>query len=189
MRMIFLTLPILGIIIVIFGGCSTHKMDDQFSHANVDHVVEPVPVIEYKKEAIPVAIVEKKVEVKIPKKPIPKKELPKKVEMTNADVENLKKKINENKTREVREILNENPQALEAIQSSNKKLLYIGPKGWRVIDIIEGLRNKKLKEKQVIAHIKGANIPYKVFTYGEIQILLEHKMPYKVINTMMNISR
>lgn len=189
MKMISIALPILSIIMVVFSGCSTHEIEETSPAVKADHSVEAVPAIESTKEVKPVVIIEKKVDVKISKKLITKKELPRKLEMTNADFENLKKKVNENKTREVREILNENPQALEAIQSSNKKLLYIGPKGWRVIDIIEGLRNKKLKEKQVITHIKGANIPYKVFTYDEIQTLLEHKMPYKVINTMMNVSR
>ncbi|MDD5051363.1 MAG: hypothetical protein PHO27_01375 [Sulfuricurvum sp.] len=131
------------------------------------------------------------------KKVVVKKEVSKKItkEEESEKVENkinmglLNQKIKENQTYEVREILNKNPNALSMVEESEKKLLYIGPNGWRVIDIIEGLRNKHLREKEVIAHLQAAKLPYKMYSYEEIQMLLKHKLPYKVINTMMNLSR
>lgn len=101
----------------------------------------------------------------------------------------LTQKIKKHKTREARDILNKYPQALGMVEESNEKLLYFGPAGWRVIDIVEGLRNGRLREKSVVTHIKKAKSPYKKFTYEEIQVLLKHKLPYRVINTMIVVTR
>ncbi|MDD2830251.1 MAG: hypothetical protein PHW18_11820 [Sulfuricurvum sp.] len=183
----------------LFSGCSIHIIKDK-SPVVVPIPKEPEPIIETPTVVEIPVMIEKKDEIDIPKKQITKKQVPnKKVtkkdetneesEVTTTVIENLNQKMSENKTREVREILKENPKAIEAVGNSSNKLFYIGPSGWRVIDIIEGFRNKKLQEKLVVAHIKESKIPYKVYTYEEIQILLKNKIPYKVINAMMIVSR
>lgn len=105
------------------------------------------------------------------------------------DPEDLNRKVSMNQTAAVRKVLQTNPAAFESIRDEKKKLLYVGPSGWRVIDVIERLRNRKISQKGAIEHIKNAKQSYRVFTYEEIQFLLEHKLPYKVINTMMTISK
>jgi hypothetical protein len=193
---------ILYSIVFLLSGCSSHTI--KVKPAVITPIPkEPEPIIEAPKEVEAPVIPEKKAVVTKPvKKPIVNTKVAKKntkssvqEDTTNdADInatviENLNQKIHENKTREVREILKENPKAIEAVGNSFNKLFYIGPSGWRVIDIIEGFRNKKLDEKIVVAHIKEAKIPYKVYTYEEIQILLKNKIPYKVVNAMMIVSR
>jgi hypothetical protein len=190
-------------IIFVFSGCSTHVIEEK-PPVIAPIPKEPEPVVEAPKVVEVPVIIEKKVVVnKTVKKPIVNTKVTKKstkstmhedITVNEADInatviEDLDQKIHENKTREVREILKENPKAIEAVGNSSNKLLYIGPSGWRVIDIIEGFRNKKLDEKSVVAHIKEAKNPYKVYTYEEIQILLKNKVPYKVINAMMIVSR
>ncbi|MDD2837356.1 MAG: hypothetical protein PHX59_00215 [Sulfuricurvum sp.] len=97
--------------------------------------------------------------------------------------------VKTNQTRSVRNLLDKNPDAIRFINIEDKKIFYIGPKDWRVIDLIEGFRNKKLAIKPVITHIKKQKIPYKKFTYDEIQLLAKHKLPLKVINAMMTVSQ
>ncbi|MBN2870354.1 MAG: hypothetical protein JXK04_05310 [Campylobacterales bacterium] len=174
------------------AGCSVH-----YAEAEPAEVSRP----ETKPVVHAMAAEAESTRTKIEKQPSPKpavKKVPPKTtavaandisDAKAADIDLLQKKIKEHKTREAREILNKHPQALGMVEESDEKLLYFGPAGWRVIDIVEGLRNGRLREKSVVTHIKKAKSPYKKFTYEEIQVLLKHKLPYRVINTMIVVTR
>ncbi len=191
---------VLNTVFMIFSGCSTHNIDNIID-TNQTNIIHESNTSEFN-TSIPIETIEKKVEAKknpivkiVVKKDTTKK--PNKITLTTeADankseivIKELSQKIKESKTREVREILNANPKAIDMVEESDKKLLYVGPSGWRVIDIIEGLRNGRLHQKEVVAHIKAAQLPYKKYSYEEIQLLLKQKLPFKVINTMMTVSK
>lgn len=191
---------VLMIVFIIFTGCSMHNMENVIDINQTNKVNEnSTPELN---TSVPVVPTEKKVESK--KNPsvktVVKKDTAKKSNKTSlnneadtdkseSDIKELNQKVKESKTREVRDILNANPKALDMVEESDNKLFYVGPNGWRVIDIIEGLRNKRLHEKEIITHIKEANLPYKKYSYEEIQVLLKQKIPFKVINTMMTVSK
>ncbi len=175
---------------VLVAGCSAHR-------AEADPAEVSRPEMKPVARAVPAEVerTQQKAEKPSPPKPAVKKVFPK---MTAAPAEEkpdepniglLTQKIKEHKTREARNILNKHPQALGMVGESDEKLLYFGPAGWRVIDIVEGLRNGRLREKSVVAHIRKAKFPYKKFTYEEIQVLLKHKLPYRVINTMIVVTK
>jgi len=186
-------------VFIIFTGCSSHNIENVVD-ANQTNKLYETTSLELNTSAS-IAPTEKKVESK--KNPlvktVVKKDTTKKSNKTSLNnettdlsesvIKELNRKVKESKTREVREILNANPKAIDMVEESDKKLLYVGPSGWRVIDIIEGLRNGRLHEKEIVAHIKAAQLPYKKYSYEEIQLLLKQKIPFKVINTMMTVSK
>jgi len=187
-------------VFMIFTGCSSHNMENSMdtNQINKGNEISPPEL----NTSIPAPTIEKKVEPKKnpPAKTVGKKDATKKSNKTSLNnetdtdksesaIKELNQKVKESKTREVREILNANPKAIDMIEESEKKLLYVGPSGWRVIDIIEGLRNGRLREKEIVSHIKAAKLPYKNYSYDEIQALLKQKIPFKVINTMMTVSK
>jgi hypothetical protein len=184
--------------IILFAGCAQHSIENdtiinkvpEKQKVDINTTSEPLPIVQPE----PVVVIKKSQ----PNKIIVKKDSSKKggkaslvseAEIETVSIDELNQKVKANKTREVREILNANPKVFELVQESDNKLFYVGPNGWRVIDIIEGLRNKRLHEKEIIAHIKEANLPYKKYSYEEIQVLLKQKIPFKVINTMMTVSK
>lgn len=187
-------------VFILFTGCSSHNMENLIDANESNKVNEShAPDLNV---SVPVVSIEKKVEAKKnpSAKSIGKKDATKKsnkislnneadTDKSESDIKELNQKVKESKTREVREILNANPKAFDMVEESDNKLLYFGPSGWRVIDIIEGLRNGRLHEKEVVAHIKSAKLPYKKYSYEEIQLLLKQKIPFKVINAMMGVSR
>ena len=191
---------VLMTVFIIFTGCSSHNVENVIDTNQTNkHYETTFPELN---TSSPIASSEKKVESK--KNPsfktVVKKDTTKKsnknslnnetdTDKAESVLKDLNQKVKESKTREVREILNTNPKAIEMIEESDKKLLYVGPSGWRVIDIIEGLRNGRLHEKEIVAHIKAARLPYKKYSYEEIQLLLKQKIPFKVINTMMTVSK
>jgi hypothetical protein len=181
---------------ILFVGCAQHGIENdtiinkgsEKPKADINISSEPLPLAQPKqvnKKSQPNKIVVKKDTTKKSNKAASVTES----EMETVNIDELNQKVKANKTREVREILNANPKALDFVPESDNKLFYVGPNGWRVIDIIEGLRNKRLHEKEIIAHIKEANLPYKKYSYEEIQALLKQKIPFKVINTMMTVSK
>lgn len=182
---------------ILFAGCVQHSIENdaiinkvpEEPKADINISSEPLPTVQHEQVNV------KKSQ---PNKIVVKKDLSKKggkaslvgdAESDTVNIDELNQKVKANKTREVREILTTNPKALELVQESDNKLFYVGPNGWRVIDIIEGLRNKRLHEKEIIVHIKEANMPYKKYSYEEIQVLLKQKIPFKVINAMMTVSK
>lgn len=146
-------------------------------------VIEPVP--DLVKTFSPV---EKK-DVFPKSTPVSKKTVVAKSPKEKFDSEELNRYVVRNQTAAVRKILDANPSAFDAIHDENKKLLYVGPAGWRVIDVIEKLRNKKINTNGAIAHIQSAKKPYKNFTYEEIKYLQEYKLPLKVIKAMIKASK
>lgn len=183
------------IALAMFAGCAQHSVENNNS-------INKISEADINSSSAPLSIAQPE-QVNVPKKSQPNKIVVKKdttkksnkaatvteSEMETVNIDELNQKVKANKTREVREILNANPKALDFVPESDNKLFYVGPNGWRVIDIIEGLRNKRLHEKEIIAHIKEANLPYKKYSYEEIQALLKQKIPFKVINTMMTVSK
>jgi hypothetical protein len=100
----------------------------------------------------------------------------------------LKQMISRYETRGIRAYLNENPQALALIEDPKQQLRYIGPNGWRVLDIIEKLRNERLGEKEIILHITKAALPYKKYSNDEIKTLVGYGISYKIINAMLSVT-
>jgi hypothetical protein len=70
-----------------------------------------------------------------------------------------------------------------------KKLKDIGPSDWTVNDIIKKIKYGKIPEKDVVEHIMNAKAPYKKFNYDEIQIMLKCGLSYKIINSMIVVSK
>ncbi len=70
-----------------------------------------------------------------------------------------------------------------------KKLKDIGPNEWTVNDIIKKVKYGKVPEKEVIEHILSVRLPYKKFNYDEIQIMLKCGLSYKIINSMIVVSK
>jgi hypothetical protein len=62
-----------------------------------------------------------------------------------------------------------------------------GPKGLKVGDIREYLKNKK-SELVLLSMIKQQEIPYKKFTFSEIDLLTQMGLTDKVIATMIDIT-
>jgi hypothetical protein len=185
------------IALAIFTGCAPHSVKND----NILNQIPKEPTADINASSVlPTPLVVEKVpeNKKNPSnKTTSKKDLSKKTDKNSIttepeleiNIDELNQKVKTYKTREVREILNANPKAFEMIKESDNKLYYVGPSGWRVIDIIEGLRNKRLNQKEIINHIQAAKLPYKMFTYHEIQVLLKNKIPFRVINTMMTVSK
>jgi len=183
--------------LAMFAGCAQHSVEND----NLINKIQEEPKADINVSSAaskPIAVEKVSENKKNPSnKTTSKKDLSKKTDKTSVtteseaeiNIDELNQKVKEYKTREVREILNTNPKAFEMIKESDKKLYYVGPSGWRVIDIIEGLRNKRLHQKEIINHIKTAKLPYKMYTYHEIQVLLKNKIPFRVINTMMTVSK
>lgn len=184
---------IIIIALAMFTGCAQHSIEKD--------TILPEPKADTNASSAHLAIVPVEKTAENKKSPsnkvASKKELSKKSNKTSLsseaeieiNIDELNQKVKENKTREVREILHANPKAFDMIEESDNKLFYVGPSGWRVIDIIEGLRNKRLNQKEIIKHIQAAKSPYKMYTYHEIQVLLKNKIPFRVINTMMTVSK
>jgi hypothetical protein len=101
--------------------------------------------------------------------------------------EKLKKMISGHETKAIRTFLNENIHAIDLIEES-QRLRYIGPANWRVIDIVDKIKQDKLPEEKIIDHIAVAQLPYKKFTQEEISLLLRYGLSYKIINAMINVS-
>lgn len=119
----------------------------------------------------------------------------KNVPLKNADKElsadasaMLKQMISRYETRGIRTYLNEHPQALALIDDPKQQLRYVGPNGWRVLDIIEKLRNERQSEKEIILHIINAALPYKKFSNEEIKMLVSYGLSYKIINAMLSVT-
>lgn len=98
----------------------------------------------------------------------------------------LKRLIAKHETIGVRNFLNEHPETIALISDSRQQLRYVGPSGWRIMDIAEGLARGVLKEEEVIAHIDTAALPYKPFSEDEIRIILHYGISNKIISSMMN---
>lgn len=130
------------------------------------------PVIEVKESAAAVAIIE----TASPK-------------LSDAQASaTLKRLIAKHETIGVRNFLNKYPEAIVLIGDSRQQLRYVGPSGWRIMDIAEGLARGVLKEEEVIAHIDAAALPYKRFSEDEIRIILHYGISNKIITSMMNAS-
>ncbi len=143
---------------------------------------DPEPLkIESAKEADikPLPVVAQDVVVKTPE--IPSVSIPADAAVT------LKGMMSRQETRGIRNYLDQYPQAIGAIGDSKQRLRYLGPSGWRVIDIVENIDHKKMSEKSIIDHLQTNNIFYKKFTQEEITILLRYGFSHKLINTMMQV--
>ncbi|MGA9047086.1 ankyrin repeat domain-containing protein [Sulfuricurvum sp.] len=100
----------------------------------------------------------------------------------------LKQMISRYETQGIRAYLNEHPHALALIDDPKQQLRYVGPKGWRVLDIIEKRKKEHLSEKEIILHITKAALPYKKFSNEEIKTLVSYGISYKIINAMIGVT-
>ncbi len=100
----------------------------------------------------------------------------------------LKRLIARHETIGVRNFLNEHPESISLITDPRQQLRYVGPNGWRIMDIAEGLTRGVLKEKDAIEHIIASNLPYKKFSEDEIRIISHYGISNKIIDAMVNVT-
>lgn len=100
----------------------------------------------------------------------------------------LNRLMSKHETLAVRSFLNEHPEMISLISDPRQQLRYIGPAGWRVMDIAEALTRGVLKEKEIIDHIETSALPYKKFTEDEIRIISHYGISTKIINAMITVT-
>jgi hypothetical protein len=100
----------------------------------------------------------------------------------------LERLMSKHETLAIRTFLNEHPETISLINDPRQQLRYIGPSGWRVMDIAEGLTRGVFKEKEIIEHIETAALPYKYFTEDEIRIVAHYGISVKIINSMISVT-
>lgn len=93
--------------------------------------------------------------------------------------------ISRRETRGIRNYLDKYPQSISLITDPKQQLRYIGPSGWRVIDIIEKMKSERMQEKTIVEYINSNGLLYKKFNEEEIKMLLQYGFSYKMINAMM----
>lgn len=101
----------------------------------------------------------------------------------------LKKMIAGRETMGIRNFLNEFPHAIEYIEEPMQRIRYVGPSGWRVIDIIENMGRGKYKESDVVNHIMTAKLPYKQFSPDEIKMLTRYGITPSIIDAMVKVTK
>ncbi|HEX5711228.1 MAG TPA: ankyrin repeat domain-containing protein [Sulfuricurvum sp.] len=89
-------------------------------------------------------------------------------------------------TKGIRNYLDSNPQAIVLITDPKQQLRYIGPSGWRVIDIVEKIQYGKIPEKSIIEYISSNALIYKNFTQDEMKILSKYGLTSTMIASMMH---
>ena len=100
----------------------------------------------------------------------------------------LTRLMSKHETLAIRTFLNEHPESIALISDPRQQLRYVGPAGWRIMDIAEGLSRGVLKEKEVIEHIESTSLPYKKFTDDEVRIISHYGISVKIINAMIAIT-
>lgn len=100
----------------------------------------------------------------------------------------LQRLMSKHETLAVRTFLNEHPEAITLIGDPRQQLRYVGPRGWRIMDIAEGLTRGVLKEKEIIEHIETAGLPYKHFTEDEIRTISHYGISIKIIKAMISVT-
>lgn len=100
----------------------------------------------------------------------------------------LKRLMSKHETLAVRSFLNEHPQMITLIADARQQLRYIGPSGWRIMDIVEQTSRGLLKEQEVIDHIETSALPYKKFSEDEIRIISHYGISNKIINAMISVT-
>jgi len=100
----------------------------------------------------------------------------------------LNRLMSKHETLAVRTFLNEHPEMITLISDPRQQLRYVGPAGWRIMDIAEALSRGVLKEKEIIDHIEASSLPYKKFTEDEIRIISHYGISIKIINTMITVT-
>ena len=149
-------------------------------------VIEPiksVPVVKVE----PVVIAQPPVVIKpLVSTPIVEKKLP---SITEAEARAiLNRLMSKHETLAVRNFLNEHPEMISLISDPRQQLRYVGPAGWRIMDIAEALSRGVLKEKEIIDHIEASSLPYKKFTEDEIRIISHYGISIKIINAMITVT-
>lgn len=89
-------------------------------------------------------------------------------------------------TKGIRNYLDNNPQAIVLITDPKQQLRYIGPSGWRVIDIVEKIQYGKIPEKTITDYISSNALIYKNFTQDEMKILSKYGLTSTMIASMMH---
>lgn len=143
--------------------------------------IEPAVKVEEKVIVAPVAIV----------KPFESSSVVEKKTPPMSDTEAraiLNRLMSKHETLAIRSFLNEHPQAIALISDTRQQLRYVGPPGWRIMDIAEGISRGVLKEKEIIEHIETASMPYKNFTEDEIRIITHYGISIKIINAMISVT-
>lgn len=150
--------------------------------------IEPIPVVTVQPSPVideqPVKVVDNKsvqsVETKLVSKPSMSKE--------EASMR-LKKMIAGRETLGIRNFLNDNPNTIDLIDDPMQRIRYVGPSGFRIIDIIENMSRGKMKESDVISQISTSNLPYKNYTDEEVKMLSRYGISNSIIDAMVKVSK
>jgi hypothetical protein len=143
---------------------------------------EPVVIVNSLLKVTPEVIVKPLVSV-----PVIEKKSPAISEIEASAV--LKRLMSKHETLAIRTFLNEHPESITLISDPRQQLRYVGPSGWRIMDIAEGLTRGVLNEKEIIEHIETTSLPYKHFTEDELRIISHYGISIKIINTMISVTR
>jgi hypothetical protein len=100
----------------------------------------------------------------------------------------LKRLMSKHETLAIRTFLNEHPEAIIFMDDPRQQLRYVGPSGWRIMDIAEVVTRGVAKENDIINHIQTSSLPYKKFTEDEIRIISHYGISIKIINAMISVS-
>lgn len=144
-------------------------------------VIEPIPVIE------PTAPINVPTEPKVV--PQPSSATPAVVISKEEASLRLRKMIAGRETMGIRNFLNEFPYAIEYIEEPMQRIRYVGPSGWRIIDIIENMGRGRYKESDVVHHIMTAQLPYKQFTPDEFKMLSRYGLSPSIIDAMVKVTK
>lgn len=151
------------------------------------HTVVPdkEPMIEYSKgDEIKIS---PKVEIKSVQ--IPAAVPPSPHVITDTEARNtLQRMMSKHETLGIRNYLNQYPEMIKLITDPKQQLRYVGPNGWRIMDLAEGLTRGTLHEKEVVDHIESSALPYKQFTEDEKRIILHYGISEKIINAMIHVT-
>lgn len=161
---------------------------------NVD-VIEPIPVISQAQNLMPTQIVKETAAapvqtaaaVESPKEMVMKQAVP---TISNEEATaRLRKMIAGRETMGIRSFLNQYPHTINLIDDPMQRIRYVGPSGFRVIDIIENMGRGKISDVQVINQIMTSNYPYKNFSADELKMLSRYGISNSIINAMVNVSK
>lgn len=145
--------------------------------------IEPIPVIVQPAEIKPVEVkpieTQKVVLEQSPKPSISNEEA----------TARLRKMIAGRETMGIRNFLHEFPNAIELIEDPMQRIRYVGPSGFRIIDIIENMGRGKMGESEVINQILSKNMPYKQFSSDEIKMLSRYGISNNIIDAMVKVTK
>ncbi|WP_321468400.1 hypothetical protein [Halarcobacter sp.] len=113
------------------------------------------------------------------------------LEVLKVEQEKIEEKINayilNEDYKNLKELIDENPEYIKYIKNDAIRLSFVGPKGLRIGEISSFLQKGK-SESLVISLINNNKKPYKQFSLDEIELLQSMGISDKVIEAMINVT-